>query len=234
VRPEPQRCSGACIKHRNNQQALAVASVSTAIFLNYRAEVASKRRMMKYSPGSFPSLKFGWSQDPTLVNHCRKLAVLPPDMNEIGCNHPTDFPAATRQNTPVIIFVTVCTHDRKQILATGHAHELLRGAWQNRTRWLVGRYIVMPDHVHLFCAPAAIPTQPMHPWVSFWKSRVAMAWAWPQQIPIWQLYFWDTQLRPGESYDERWEYVFQNPVRAGLVKNARDWPHQGELNVLEW
>jgi hypothetical protein len=50
----------------------------------------------------------------------------------------------------------------------------------------------------------------------------------------WQTDHWDTRLRSGESYDAKWEYVRNNPVRAGLVKTADEWPYQGELNVLPW
>jgi REP element-mobilizing transposase RayT len=55
-----------------------------------------------------------------------------------------------------------------------------------------------------------------------------------QYFPLWQRHFWDTQLRKGESYDEKWEYVVKNPVRAGLAKQSQDWPYQGELNALAW
>jgi len=41
-------------------------------------------------------------------------------------------------------------------------------------------------------------------------------------------------LRRGQSYDEKWDYVVDNPLRAGLVERAQDWPYQGELNVLSW
>jgi len=46
--------------------------------------------------------------------------------------------------------------------------------------------------------------------------------------------FLDTQLRRGESYDAKWDYVVANPVRAGLVSKSEDWPYQGEMNVLTW
>lgn len=52
--------------------------------------------------------------------------------------------------------------------------------------------------------------------------------------PIWERHFWDRQLRRGESYSEKWQYVVTNPVRAGLVQRVADWPYQGELNVLPW
>src|SRR4030095_9854688 len=45
--------------------------------------------------------------------------------------------------------------------------------------------------------------------------------------------FFDHLIRHGESYSEKWEYVRQNPVRAGLVHQADDWPWQGEIVRLE-
>jgi REP element-mobilizing transposase RayT len=53
-------------------------------------------------------------------------------------------------------------------------------------------------------------------------------------LPIWQVDFWDTQLRKSENYGSKCEYVKNNPVRAGLVTNANEWPYQGEINVLQW
>ena len=42
------------------------------------------------------------------------------------------------------------------------------------------------------------------------------------------------QLRRAESYDQKWRYVIDNPVRAGLVEVTEDWPFQGEMNSLDW
>ena len=50
----------------------------------------------------------------------------------------------------------------------------------------------------------------------------------------WQSDCWDTQLRSGKHYHEKWLYVRENPVRSGLVENAEQWDIQGELNVLRW
>jgi putative transposase len=92
----------------------------------------------------------------------------------------------------------------------------------------------MPDHIHLFCAPAAWPIVSLPKWVRFWKSLATQSWPQPSHRPIWQRHFWDTQLRHGESYDEKWDYVMQNAVRAGLVLHPDDWAYQGELNILPW
>ena len=67
-------------------------------------------------------------------------------------------------------------------------------------------------------------------WVAYWKRLVAFAVG----HSFWQKNFWDTQLRQHESYTAKWEYVRANPVRAGLVAHADEWPHQGELNLLRW
>jgi REP element-mobilizing transposase RayT len=155
-------------------------------------------------------------------------------MEEIGRKHPAHFPVTERHNTAIIVSVTVCTKNRKRILADTHVRELLCAAWQTQPIWLVGRYMIMPDHVHFFCAPAELIPRALTKWMSFWKSHAARHWPRPGDAPIWQRHFWDTQLRRGESSGEKWEYVEQNPVRAGLVAHPEDWPYQGEINVLRW
>jgi putative transposase len=162
------------------------------------------------------------------------MAVIPPNMEEIGRKHPVHLAARERHNTPIIVFLTVCTKNRKTILANPDAHKLLRAAWTGARSWLTGRYLIMPDHVHLFCAPGDLIPQPLTQWVNFWKSHAARHWPHCGDAPIWQRHFWDTQLRRGENYEAKWEYVEQNPVRAGLVSQSDDWPYQGELNVLSW
>ena len=130
---------------------------------------------------------------------------------------------------PTIVFVTVCTQDRRPILANAIMHEAIVDAWANATAWQVGRYVVMPDHVHLFATPGPNPLALMN-WVSFWKSRLARKIG----TGIWQDGYWDRTLRDGESYSDKWDYVRDNPVRKGLVADANDWPFAGTLNALSW
>jgi putative transposase len=49
---------------------------------------------------------------------------------------------------------------------------------------------------------------------------------------IWQKEFFDDVLRSSESYSQKWDYVRENPVRAGLVARVEDWPWQGEIEPL--
>jgi REP element-mobilizing transposase RayT len=52
--------------------------------------------------------------------------------------------------------------------------------------------------------------------------------------PHWQKTFFDHLLRSSDSYSEKWSYVRENPVRAGLVKKAEEWPFLGEVFSLEY
>lgn len=50
---------------------------------------------------------------------------------------------------------------------------------------------------------------------------------------FWQPGFHDHVLRNDESHGEKWSYVRENPVRAGLVLNADDWPYAGEIVIID-
>jgi len=147
---------------------------------------------------------------------------------------PIHLPVREAFNRPIIIFVTACTSKRKPILAVNDAYGEILAAWREANGWLVGRYLVMPDHVHLFCAPAGADYPELRKWVQYWKSIASRSWPRMSEQPVWQTSFWDTQLRTGEGYEQKWEYVRQNPVRKGLVKSAEEWPYQGEMNKLQW
>ena len=148
--------------------------------------------------------------------------------------HPAHNPLMQVGFRASIVFLTVCTKDRKPILSRPEAHDLLIKSWKKASHWSVGRYVIMPDHVHLFCTPATQPSEPIRSWTKYWKSIVSSSWPWRDDQPIWQQDGWDTQLRQGESYARKWQYVRANPVRAGLVATAEEWKFQGELNVLTW
>jgi putative transposase len=61
-----------------------------------------------------------------------------------------------------------------------------------------------------------------------------LGWPHRSERPIWQRDFFDRQLRSGESYHQKWLYLWENPLRAGLISRPEDWPYQGEVHVLEW
>ena len=96
----------------------------------------------------------------------------------------------------------------------------------------------MPDHVHFFCRPE-LDAKTLSEFVGFWKSytsRKIHALGLPRSTPaattLWQREFFDHVLRSAESYGEKWNYVRENPVRAGLVSTADEWKYAGEIETL--
>jgi putative transposase len=114
------------------------------------------------------------------------------------------FPGLDRHNQPVIHFVTVCTKDRRPLLASETMHRILLAAWSAADSFMVGRYVLMPDHIHLFCAPLNPGPYYMEPWIRYWKSLVTRRCPTVGRGQLWQRDFWDTQMRSGENYAAQW------------------------------
>jgi putative transposase len=148
--------------------------------------------------------------------------------------HPAHHPPLNRPNCPTIIFLTICTKNRRKILARPEVHDLLLTCWSDADSWMVGRYVLMPDHIHLFCSPADGFQTPLRKWIFRWRAAVTRQWLDESEKPIWQKDFFDRQLRNGESYEQKWNYVFENPVRAGFVRDPTEWAYRGEVNPLGW
>ena len=83
----------------------------------------------------------------------------------------------------------------------------------------------MPDHVHLFVSGG--------PKFNLGLRMRGLKRAIISQSGIWQPGFFDHILRNDESYCQKWNYVRQNPVRAGLVGEAEAWPYQGEIASID-
>jgi len=135
-----------------------------------------------------------------------------------------------------IYFVTACTQNRRNILGTPAIHETFlrfgqegpsHGAW-------IGAYVIMPDHLHLFVATDDEQIA-ISAWMKSLKNTISKTLRENRVAPPhWQKIFFDHLLRSSESYSEKWKYLCENPVRAGLVASAGDWPYLGEIFALEY
>ena len=185
--------------------------------------------------------------------------VRPPVMQR---KRPVHMTPLERHNAPTILFVTLAIQPRGPFLANAFFCEAFMAACVDADAWSVGFYLIMPDHVHLFCRPAKEPAIGIKRWSVYLKERITKRLragdgeggsAQPRppglhppdgspqvrppglRIPWrWQSDCWDTQMRNEEHYRNKWEHVRQNPVRKHLVKESDDWPWQGCLNVVEW
>jgi hypothetical protein len=96
-------------------------------------------------------------------------------------------------------------------------------SWQLADVWMVGRYVLIPDHLHLFCTPVD-ECFTIESWITFWKRTFKRLHGNAERR--FQAGGFHHRLRREKSYDEHWDYVRDNPVRPGLVKNAEEWPQR--------
>ena len=95
----------------------------------------------------------------------------------------------------------------------------------------LGRYVIMPDHLHFFVR--GDQNFVLGNWVKGLKRAILKAFPNEKDQSLWQPGFFDHLLRNDERYAQKWEYVRENPVRAGLVHCSEDWPYQGEIVYID-
>ena len=141
-----------------------------------------------------------------------------------------------------LYFITFCTRDRQKIDDLHRLAAVFRDYCKRAGRKhnvAVGRYVIMPNHVHFFVR--GNPDFVLSSWVGGLKRAMSVAGLNQSQairLPIqrkslWQPGFFDHVLRNDESYAQKWEYVRENPVRAGLVAEWHEWPYQGEIALID-
>jgi putative transposase len=115
----------------------------------------------------------------------------------------------------VIYFLTVCVVPRRNALANDAAWRALCQTLERLDQWNTYCVLVMPDHIHLLTAPLEreLSVAAFLKWMKRWFNQ---RYALPQQCR-WQPGGFDRLLRTSESIREKWTYIRENPVRAGLV-----------------
>jgi len=107
---------------------------------------------------------------------------------------------------------------------------LQRGLWKVSARhgWRLEAWAVFSNHYHFVAhSPADVPTaeslrrmlHDLHTKTAAWVNRLDGS---PGR-QVWHNY-WETRLTFQNSYLARLNYVHQNPVKHGLVADARDYP----------
>ncbi len=133
--------------------------------------------------------------------------------------------------SPAWVFLTVNIYDRETWLAQAPAQTALHGIWEKKaTAWMVSDYLLMPDHLHLFCAPSDLRFT-IERWMGYWKDCFAKKGL---ELGKFQDGGFHHRLRDDESYAQKWQYVRENPVRAGLVKTPEEWPFRGRVHNIRF
>lgn len=144
-------------------------------------------------------------------------------------NDPPRLDRVFQNYDPPLYFITFNTLHRKPLLARKEIFDAFvayaeKNAAQGRA---VGRFVIMPDHIHLFVRIGR--DFKLNDFIRLLKQTLTSALG---AEDVWQPGFFDRLLRNSESYAEKWSYVRENPVRAGLAEKAEDWPWQGEVITI--
>ncbi|MBI2913044.1 MAG: transposase [Chloroflexi bacterium] len=136
------------------------------------------------------------------------------------------------RNHPLVsnqpFFVTVVTRNRQPIFHDHNAADLmLTELWRLREelRFALLGYVVMVDHIHLILVPgeAASLSQIMQ----LVKGRFARAWNERRSRTgsLWQSRYYESAVRTQEQLTSWIEYIDRNPLEAGLVASAPEYPY---------
>ena len=153
-----------------------------------------------------------------------------PDVSQLKLRKHPVHGVLSISDQPSIVCLTVCTKDRKKWLLDSDVHDLLVDVWREADLWLVGRYVIMPDHLHLFAGERG--DVPLDNWVRYWKSQFTKRHG--VKTRRWQTDHWDRRVRSEADFEDAWNYVYSNPVRAGLVTDPESWPFSGQVFDVRW
>lgn len=133
-----------------------------------------------------------------------------------------------------VYFLTTTVAGRRKLLDCDASYQVLAEEWRSaksRHGWTIGRYVVMPDHTHFFASPTlgAKPLADMMNKLKEWSAKRILPLI-GRGPPLWQSRFFDHVIRDSMSFSEKWEYMRDNPVVAGLVGHPDDWPYQGYID----
>ena len=132
--------------------------------------------------------------------------------------------------------LTTSTYDRRPILSNPEVARVIFETFewletQGRIKWIC--IMVMPDHIHAVIQLGRNQTLPkiMHSLKIFTARQINKQWGECGQV--WQEGYHDHGIRRDESLSEIINYCYHNPVRQGLVNQAKDYPYWRYKSEIE-
>ena len=126
-------------------------------------------------------------------------------------------------------FITTCTLDRRKVFIEDGFYRICRDeliAQSTAFGFSTDAYVFMPDHVHWICE-AQHDHAPLKRFVSMFKQRTGFVWSQRTGARLWQKGYWERVLRMNDNTLSIARYIIENPVRARLVRDTREYPYHG-------
>jgi len=134
-----------------------------------------------------------------------------------------------------VYFVTICAIRGARPLTGAQLAQAIVGHLRDldaRGRAYVHWYCLMPDHLHVVLSCVARGPNLVRAVQELKTKTTHAARRMGLRVPIWQRGFYDHIARTEEDLAAACAYIFDNPVRAGLVAEASAWAYSGCVSPL--
>jgi putative transposase len=132
-------------------------------------------------------------------------------------------------------FVTVGAWGHRSLFQSERMASLLIDTllhYRCEQKYLLHEYVVMPNHLHLIFTPADITLERAMQFVKggfSYRAKKELG----IQSEIWERRYVDHRIRDADDYAKHAAYIRQNPVKAGLVKLAEEYPYSSAHQGIE-
>jgi len=123
-------------------------------------------------------------------------------------------------------FLSSSCFQRKKLFQVDRMASLMQDVlFQNhkQSRFLLHSFVIMPDHLHVLLTPSAevsLEKAVMYIKGGFsFRAKKELAYNWN----IWQRTYNEHRIKDAQDYWSHLEYIHENPVRAGIVLDAKEY-----------
>ena len=137
-------------------------------------------------------------------------------------------------------FVTTDTWERRKVFLKSTAAELVGAKlfeFRDKGRYYVHAYVVMPEHFHVLLTPGMTTSLERAIGLIKGGSSFEIGKALRMRFPVWHEGFTEHEIRDEQDYETHVRYIQSNPVKAGLVREAKDYPYcslNGKYRLDPW
>jgi|SRR5437868_3502827 putative transposase len=132
-------------------------------------------------------------------------------------------------------FVTASAWGHRSLFQSERMASLLINTlthYRGAQKYLLHEFVVMPDHIHLMFTPCGVTLERAMQFVKGGFSyRVKKELG--MNAEIWERGYVDHRIRDADDYEKHALYIRKNPVDAGLVKLAQEYPYSSAHQGIE-
>jgi putative transposase len=122
-------------------------------------------------------------------------------------------------------FLTFSCYRRQPLFSDSAAYDVFEQEFEaarRRCGFVIGGYVLMPEHVHLLVGEP--PRLTLASAIQVLKQLTSRRLKVSGEPQFWQLRYYDFNVHNEEKRVEKLRYMHRNPVKRGLVEKAEDWP----------